>query len=214
VSRSFKVYPAVEFIPTFAQVLELGNQHLMDFLLTHDIRIPATLDVELYERRGEENHALPVDKTSPAWWSREQFAWFHLLGSSGGIVVSARVMDDLDRDVVSAIPSEKNDALVVDGVSAALLIGRYWSFRSGGGSHLAAILYGFMAAAMAELTKGFLDSSDAGPNYQLPAHPEEFLKRYLRPEFETDVHGRELLRQKIRDLHRISEKIAHPRIIE
>jgi hypothetical protein len=187
-STTFHVYPATEVIPTFPQLLETATGHLSDFLRHYGVLTPASLDVAMRYQGDEENHDVPFDRNGPVWWPENQYAWFFVRGVPGGTDAYAKTMSDLDREcLVGEVEAEKAERLG-DLPQASLRIGRYWYFRrSMGQLGITNIAYGILAASLAELTGGFLHSSDSAWDYRLlPARPAEFLKWYMRPEHTMD----------------------------
>jgi hypothetical protein len=54
------------------------------------------------------------------------------------------------------------------------------------------VTYGLLAASLAELTSGFVISTDGAWDYErMPALPEEFLTWYFRPELALEESKRE-----------------------
>src|SRR5690606_39133222 len=80
-SATFHVFPAIDHVPTFGEVLEVAHGHLSAFLRTCDIHYPVRFDVGL---RDSEKRAQAIDLHGPARWPEDQCAWFHVPGVNGG----------------------------------------------------------------------------------------------------------------------------------
>jgi len=190
VSTTFDVYPSTDLIPSFAQLLTVATNHLTAFLRSYDITTPVTLDVAMRHKADETNRDLPFDLNAPAWWPNDHYAWFFVQGVPGGTDAYARIMNDLHREcLVEEVAGEKGSGLG-DLPKRSLQIGRYWAFRrSAGQLAITNVAYVILAASLAELTNGFVHSSDLAWDYRLlPAQPAEFLKWYFRPELATDAN--------------------------
>src|SRR4051794_6216151 len=93
-------------------------------------------------------------------------------------------MEDEDRSVLTGLFSggKANDFSGL--LEASFRVGRWWAFRRSMGQRaIINVGYGMIAASLAQLTGGFVESGDMAWDHQLlPATPEEFLEFYFRPE--------------------------------
>src|SRR5690606_29643367 len=108
----------------------------------------------------------------------DQCAWFHVPGVNGGAAVFNRPLDEVDRSILkNEIRSGKNAEFNCV-MQQSLQVGRCWAiFRSSGQPAIIDVGHGFLAAALAELTEGFLHSVDSAWGYKLlPARPDDFLR--------------------------------------
>jgi hypothetical protein len=185
-STTFEVFPTTDHIPTFRRLLDTATGHLSEFLRSYGITQPAPLAVTL--RRAEPDHpVVPFDTGGPAWWPEDCYAWFHVPGVGGGTDAYACPMDDVGRGSIRDIRM-KNLHDFEEPVTAALRIGRYWSFRrSAGQPAIVNIGYGILAGSLAQLTDGIIFSADGAWDYKrLPARPDLFLSTYFRPELNRE----------------------------
>lgn len=181
-STTFQVFPTTDNIPTFRELLDVAMAHLGKFLRSYGITQPAPLTVTL--RRAQPDHpVVPFDTAGPAWWPDDCYAWFHVTGVTGGTDAYACPMDEAGKGSIRDIRL-KNLPEFGDATTAAMRVGRYWSFRrSAGQPAIINIGYGMLAGSLAELTGGIVDSEDGAWDYRrLPARPDVFLANYFRPE--------------------------------
>jgi len=185
-STSFAVFPTMDHIPSFRELLDVATDHLRAFLESYEITTSVRLAVTLH-RLEPERPMVAFQMSDPAWWGKDSFAWFHVPGVEGGTDAYARHMDSQGRGYIEDIKA-KNMNEFADRTASALRIGRYWTFdRSGGQPGIINIAYGMLAGSLAQLTNGFVFSEDGAWDYErLPALPDFFLSTYFRPELNRD----------------------------
>jgi hypothetical protein len=196
-STVFDVFPAKDYIPSYRELLGVATAHTNAFLKSYGIHKSITLSAGL-RTNDDESRVLPIDLDSPCWWPEIQYAWFHVLGISGGTDAYAHVMnqddkDDLGESTLTEDITGTMAAEFADSIQQSLHIGRFWCFRrSAGQPAIINIGYGILAASLAELTEGFIFSGDGAWDCRLlPARPRDFLRWYFRPEMTEDEGKRE-----------------------
>lgn len=178
----FDVYPSELKLPTFEEVVDVAAQRLRERLSAMGIESELELRVTLRTCRGREEVVRPAE--GPFQWQpgKEAYAWFEVVGLDGGCDVKYSE----DREAIDVFRDEikYNKTLPDDFVDRCLDLGRTWSFRrSAGQPATIALAYGYFAAALAELTEGFVYSDDgAWDREQLPLRPAEFYALYFYPE--------------------------------
>lgn len=209
-STTFEVYPGTERIPTFREVADLTGRNLREFLRRERIDVMVPFTVGLYHGIGEVHEPVPLDLDAPAVWTDDQYAWFSIPNIAGGMDAYFRPVKQFGRDqcMVDVVSSRGLDESWQNALHKALEVGHYWSLRrSAGQPGLIAVGYGMLAAALAELTGGFVYTDDGAWDYKrFPAWPQEMMTWYFRPEMTEDEErkdwsGRLLrsLRKEIRD---------------
>jgi hypothetical protein len=156
-AKTFGVYSGGSFAPSFGEVQALGRTRLQEQLQARDIWTTWTLTLELREFSA---HArLPVDPAAPFICESGQYIWLYFPETDGGVDIT-----------MTAHPSGRGAGL-------------QWKFRrSAGQPGIIAFAYGIMAAVLAELTDGVVDSFDnAWDPDRLPAKAEDFYKWYFQP---------------------------------
>ncbi len=189
-STTFVVYPTVDKIPTFAELLELADEHLKAFL--REVGQPNEIRLSV-GMRDNGNRIVSMSLADTAWWSPENYAWFYVEGMAGGTDAYARSLDDLDRDILVEEVATRRQGAFAEAIPSILNVGRLWYFRrSAGQPAIINIAYGLLAASLAHLTNGIIDSGDnAWDSKSLPARPPEFFTSYFRPTLTSHPAKRE-----------------------
>lgn len=182
-STTFEVYPRHTTPPSFRTLLTLANQRLHEQLAARDVHMQPTLCVSI--RTGGTHEPRHLDLDSPATWDESEYAWFYVDDLAGGTDAYCESVtaddqecwDDILRDHPPATARRTE-------MQACLTTGLYWRFRrSAGQPPLIAFAYGILAAALAELTDGFVYSDDSAWDYpRFPATADEFYTWYFNPE--------------------------------
>jgi len=181
-SHTFEVYPAHLNLPTFAQVASLAESRVNARLaeIGHDAKLK--LSATLRTQRDQEEAVGPAE--GPFKWptGKDTYAWFEVVGIDGGCDVTYSE----DREEIEVFRGEIkfNKLLPDEFVDGCLDFGRRWTFRrSAGQPCVISLVYGYIAAAFAELTEGFLYSDDgAWDRDMMPIRPTEFYATYFYPE--------------------------------
>ncbi len=130
-----------------------------------------------------------MDALSPVTWGAAEYLWLSVDGVLGGTDVTCEQISGDDLEYWEDVLSEHPPAIALrDDVRQCLASGVYWSFRrSAGQPAIINFAYGILAAALAELTEGFVYSDDAAWDYErFPAKPGEFYEWYFDPEQAID----------------------------
>ncbi len=181
-STTFDVYPRTTHLPSFAAIIDRSTAELHRFLGSVGIR--ARPPVRLRIQRREDNSQVPFSLDAPAHWGEDAYAWFMVGDVPGG----SDAYFDHDRVRIQECwddgfedPQRKRlEPLIRECIATGH---RWWFRRSAGQPAVINVAYGLIAASLAAITNGFLDSDDSAWDWQrLPALPDEFLTWYFRPE--------------------------------
>jgi hypothetical protein len=176
-STAFDVFPRSDRIPAFTELLSCASGHLSSFLREVHVTASPRVSVQLHQMKPD--RVLPADLSSPAKWNMDQYAWFIVPPVTGGT--------DAYFQRAESYWSEEDVAINPRRAEVADSCRRYgyrWSFRRSASQPATVNLaYGLIAASLAELTDGLIDSRDgAWDTARLPATAEEFFTWYMRPE--------------------------------
>lgn len=181
-STSFEAYPLNDTIPSYGAILALATNRLGTYFKEMGIQTDVNL---CFDVRNSVNQSFRIPLTDGFDYQGEGYAWFYWKGISGGTDAYFLNIEDLDRECWQEIISlEPRLQTFATRVQKSLRIGHYWYFnRSAGQSAHINLAYGFLAAAVAELTEGFLYSSDCAWDCErLPCTPKDFYAYWFRPE--------------------------------
>ncbi|MFC4104165.1 hypothetical protein [Paenibacillus xanthanilyticus] len=174
-STTFQVYPTTAYIPQMPELLALANEKLHAFLMPLELEITPVIGVRI----GEDIIESGSSSALTARWDAD-YAWFFVTPNEdgGGSDAYYRTVDELTSEMWEEY--EDQEGPYAD-VFTSLSIGHYWEFRrSAGQPSIINATYGFLAAALAELTNGLIFSDDgawSGP----PIRAEEFGLKYFNP---------------------------------
>jgi len=189
-STTFDAYPLNDVIPTYGAILSLATKRIEAYLNEMEVRTSFEL---CFDVRDSSHRSLVIPSTAGFNYQGEGYSWFYWKGINGGTDAYFLDIEDLDRECwqeeISLEPRLQNFAARVQ---KSLALGHYWSFRrSAGQSAHINLAYGFLAAAVAELTDGFIHSSDcAWDSERLPCTPEDFYVHWFRPEHGLTLNTR------------------------
>ena len=182
-STTFEVYPRRSTPPSFHALLTLANQRLHEQLAARGVPIRPTLCVSV--RTGGTHEHQHRDLDSPAVWDESEYAWFYVDDLAGGTDAYCESVTADDLECWDEILRDHPPATALHTeILESLATGRYWRFRrSAGQPPLIAFAYGILAAALAELTDGFIYSDDSAWDYpRFPATAQAFYGWYFNPE--------------------------------
>lgn len=190
-----------------SEVLDRTHTNLASFWRDHGVRdVPIVESVGLY-LYGDDGHGGPrLDRLArpdePFWWPDSHYLWFQWR-AAGGIDVHASRLSGTDYlDAWRAPGSGERYRAFLPRLEKAFEVDRYWWFRrAGGGSGFRSLAYGMLAASVAELTIGVVDSDDgAWEPSRLPIDGTDFVRAYFRPELCLDDEERAYTWECIRGL--------------
>jgi len=187
VSTTFEVYPRTTTIPSFNEVLVLGEQRLHEQLRLRCIHSHPVLTMEL--RTADAHELLEIDRDTPFCWNDSAYLWLSFTGCNGGMDVSCLQTQEEEFEHWAYVLAPDNPARITpDNVRRAFPSGIYWSFRrSAGQPALINFAYGILAAALAELTDGLVYSDDAAwDTERFPASAQAVYAWYFVPEKAID----------------------------
>jgi len=185
-STTFEVFTPTKNVPSFNDVLVLGNKYLSDKLKMHGVNGNYLIDVSV---RNIKTHSLiPYDKTSPAMWSIDcEYAWFTINNLPGGC--DAYINKSNDLLCIEAWKDEftlnERATIIQAQMMKCLETGFYWTFRrSAGQPAIISLAYGLIAVAFAELVNGYIFSDDGAWDYAIfPTTASHFLQNYFNPQY-------------------------------
>jgi hypothetical protein len=188
VSTTFDVYPRKVALPSFNELLVLGEKRLHEQLQARYLHNRPVLTMEL--RQAESHELLDIDRNAAFRWDESAYLWLSFTGHAGGTDVYCDPVDaeeDLDHWAYILAPDNAASVTPAD-VTAAFPAGVYWSFqRSAGQPALINFAYGILAAALAELTDGLVYSDDSAWDFErFPARAEAMYAWYFVPEKAID----------------------------
>ena len=197
-STTFDVYPCTNKLPSFAAILDRSTAELHRFLESVGVRARPQIHVRL--QRGSDHAHLPCDLSDEVRWDKNVYAWFMVGEVPGGTdAYFDDSRDDLreqwERELTyqRTPEAERNYKNLESGIRQAIDVGHRWFFRrSAGQPAVINLAYGLIAASLASLTDGFVDSIDSAWDWQrLPALPGDFLSWYFRPGLAYEENFRE-----------------------
>lgn len=187
-SHTFEVYPAHLRLPTFAEVMNLAQTRVNERMATMGHQVELRLRATLRTEQGQVDVVRVAE--GPFQWptGKETYAWFEVVGIDGGCDVS--YCEDREEIEIFRDEIKYNRTLPDEFVDSCLTLGRKWTFRrSAGQPCVIALVYGYIAAAFAESSEGFLYSDDgAWDRDMMPMRAAEFYATYFHPE-KTREHG-------------------------
>lgn len=154
-STSFAIFPATNVIPAFEAVLARAEAHMDRFLRNGGLLVHVVLHASI--RQGEPDVELFANATGPMSWDDGHYAWFQVERIRGGAdAYSHAAHGESTRDYLKETLIPRRPEL-----AKTLEIDRHWSIRcSANETGVVRIMSGFVAAAIAELTEGFVFSDD------------------------------------------------------
>lgn len=169
-STTFDIFPTTNVLPTFEAVLLRAEAHMDRFLRNGGLLVHVDLRASI--RQCEPDVELTHNATGPMEWPSTHYGWFTVEGIPGGADVYRH---DLFRDYLESNLIPKRPEL-----AKTLEIGHQWEIRrSANEKGVLLIASGFVAAAMAELTNGFVYSDDgAWPFHGVAKTAEEFVAEF------------------------------------
>jgi hypothetical protein len=184
-STTFCAHPGSDLIPSFDQVCELASRNCQQFLRDIGFECQFPLEVQLRTAAGGRVGFTLNDAAS---WAEDQYALFSVPGVDGCTDVTFwRTYSVWEDSLAEEFAAKGLGDSWHGALQKAVQVGHYWSFRrSAGQPAVICLAYGMLAAAMAELTDGFIETTDAWDYDCFPAKAENFKSWYFRPEHTKD----------------------------
>ena len=131
-STTFEVYPGINKMPSFCQVLELSNTRLKEFLTSIGINVDVAINVEL--RECHTNKLLDLDFEKPFIFEDNSYAWFTMGCEDGGCDAYFCELSDIGRDAWEEELTINGRAKKIENsIKESLQLGYYWYFRRSAG---------------------------------------------------------------------------------
>ena len=207
-STTFDIIPVETDKITFRQVIERSEKRINDFLRNNaGLNVELKLNVDLHE--NSEKYVHEIDLSSKFEWKKNEYVWFTIQGIAGGTDAYCEPIEDKRIDpqnpwwMLDEFKEQNTSISDFDEkLKAAKKLNKYWYFRrSAGQPGIINLSYGLIAAALAELTGGFISSTDGAWDYKkLPAEPKEFYKWYYIPEREENPDFKEWAQRSLKGL--------------
>ena len=166
---------------TFGNVVTLAEKTIGEFLLSYQLEIKIKISVEVRDNDEKYVHQVGVDDRF--FWKDTEHAFFTVDKAKGGTdAYCDKISDTLEY--WDTYVEEKCGNLVTPAQVAQIKKDNVkWYFRrSAGQSALINIVYGHLAAAVAQLSDGVMHSESGWDPAIFPAKAADFLKVYFRPE--------------------------------
>ncbi|THF86089.1 hypothetical protein E7T09_12695 [Deinococcus sp. KSM4-11] len=175
---TFDVFPGINELPTIQQVKRLCVEKLHVFLASLGLESRPTVSATFWSFLTRE--CVPVDPDDKFVW-HDGYLWFEVDDVKGGTDVYCVSWEPAELAVnLEELESETRARVL----SPTVTLGTHWYVRrSAGQPAVVEALYGFLASALAELTRGVVVSTDGAwsmPQFHL--YPADFDREYLRPE--------------------------------
>jgi hypothetical protein len=189
-STTFDIIPSLTKDVAFGDVIDLATEYTHVFFKKYDIQKKVFFRAEILKKSSSETIRKTINKKTLLEWDETEYAWFTIDGVKGGTDAHCwRLYDEEDKEDKLWLLDElrqgqnfKADMEVM--IEKSIQLDRVWNFRrSMGQEAVTNLCYGFLAAAVAELTQGFMHSTDcAWESRCFPCNSSNFLKTYFIPE--------------------------------
>lgn len=179
VSSSFYVYPGDSRIPSFQEILDLGNARIRKLLLSRGLSYFIPFESR-FGHGGPDYKFIPSKAPDLFRWKGDHDYVILRAGRDAATRVNCWEIDSFWQENIE-IRGRGEQAEKIVGLEAAIAVGCFWTFRAGVGLlAYGRFSYGILAASLAELTKGLIDTSDQPASPRLLT-PEEFYEWYFSP---------------------------------
>lgn len=183
-STSFDVFPGKEYIPSFAELLDISNKRIKTYLTSLGVVRSVIVDVEVHNNTDHSN--INFNMNDKLIWHDDSYAWFFIHGVGGGTDSYYYKTTELDKEIwKEEFKTNIKAQQLHDTICRSMRIGYRWSFRrSAGQPGIINLAYGLIAASLAEITDGFIYSDDGAWDHNcFPALAEDFFEWYFKPKF-------------------------------
>lgn len=188
-STTFNIIPTkVDARLTFNNVLQIAKQTLENQLSKFSISVSVDFSVNIHE--NEERYVNEVNLDSSFVWNENEYAWFKIDKSSGGTDAYCKKLSIQLSEWDTYIEDTLGNILTTPQLKKQVIESKYeWCFRrSAGQSPLVSMAYGHLAAAVANLTDGYIYTYDGAWHENIfPARAEHLLEVYFYPDKAKDV---------------------------
>lgn len=174
-SRSFEIFPTIEAIPKSRELLNLSVELFNNFF--RDQGIEKNIDVKITENSQNKDFY----EMSENIITRENDFQVYNIDDVGEVYLFYFPNTELDRRFwTDEIRTNRNAHNLRKEIEANLAIGHSWCVkRTMNQPPIVSLYYGYLAIALAVLTKGIIFSSDGAWDYQyLPILGENFINVY------------------------------------
>ena len=183
-STNFFILPSKIYIPSYKQIIDLANVNTNAFLL--NIGIHREIDIQANLQNIKTHKLLNWCPDDKIVHNEGEYVWFYVSGVPGGTDCwyhkNLPIFEKVWKDELYTNPNaQKHKKIIMENLS----IGYQWSFRrSAGQPGIVCLIYGILAAALAELTDGVIYSDDgAWDNSMLPTTFDDFIEKYFNTNF-------------------------------
>lgn len=183
-STTFDVYPGSNDIPSFLELLCNTEYAVHNYLKSIGIDKSIKIGVEI--KTNNEHIRKSFQLTDKMIWADSMYAWFFICDIPGGTDAYFYQYNSLDYEFLrEELGDNTNFQKYHEVIENNIKLGYKWSFRrSVGQPAIVTLCYGFLAAALAKLTKGVLYTDDGAWDYKkFPADPDDFMRWYFRLEY-------------------------------
>lgn len=187
ISTTFDIYPSINRIPSFGELLDLANAKLKDYLNSINIFCEIKMTAQLHKKDESIIYDSVIEKILS--WDDDYYAWFFFEGIPGGTDAYFWEIDDFYKGIlIEEIDSNKNMQKYSDKIYKSIDVGYSWNFRrSAGQPGIIVLSYGLLAASLCMLTNGLIYSDDGAWDYSLfPITADDFLTWYFRAELSNN----------------------------
>lgn len=166
---------------SYRDVLQLSENRINEFLNKMGIQSKLKLNIKIYDG------TINLDSKFE-WTDIRADIWFEIEGIEGEISAECNIMEGNVSDpwwrLNEYLKQEKKNKTILDfdkKIEKAKRLNRYWTLRCDSDeSGIIHLSYGLIAASIAELTGGFIDSCNGAWIYdEFPAESQDFLKSYF-----------------------------------
>ena len=188
-STTFHIIPTkVDDGLTFRNVLEQARQTLENQLKNLSINVKIELSVEIHE--NEESYVNNINTDSKFVWAENEYAWFTVNKSTGGTDAYCSKIEKHLSHWDTYLEDTLDNITFTPQLKQKIIACKYeWYFRrSAGQSPLINLVYGHLAAAVANLSSGYIYSYDGAWHADIfPATADQLLEIYFYPEKAKDA---------------------------
>ncbi|MFT3870045.1 MAG: hypothetical protein QM715_16480 [Nibricoccus sp.] len=199
-ATTFDIYPSNTTPPIFSEVVMLAHRRLTEFGTKHGL---GTIPPLTFTLHNQDEEVSEIGRDAPMIWPEDNYVWFQFGDILGGSDAYCRILDEeglacWEEQIKVHEPARS----IASHVRRCVNTRRWWYFRrSAGQPAIVNLGYGFLAAALAEITNGIIYSEDNAWEYdQLPCSAEKFYDLYFNPAQTQDSDRKEWIKRNLADL--------------